>query len=433
MSRPGLSLVPPPPTTSGEPPHPSKSSLRGLDWFVFFLADVQTGFGPFVAVYLTSQKWTQVDIGLVLSMSGIIALIGQMPGGALVDAARSERLVAAFALAGIGLAALAYATMPVFPVILAAAALHAAASCVLGPCIVAMSLGLVGHTAIGERLGRNARFASVGNGVAAAVMGGIGYLLSPRWVFVVTALLLIPAMIALSRIRPVEVDPERAHGGPVESTPDHAPVDVRTLLRKRELLILAGCALLFHMANASMLPLMGSALTTRSAEWATMLIAGCIVVPQIIVAAVSPWVGHQAQVWGRRPFLLLAFGALVLRALLFATVTDPAFVLAVQVLDGITASALGIMVPLMVADITRGTGRFNLAQGIVGTAVGIGATISPTLAGYLTDYFSASVAFLGLATIATLGLVGVWLLMPETRPDDKSPPSRRDDGAAFVR
>ncbi len=194
---------------------------------------------------------------------------------------------------------------------------------------------------------------------------------------------------------------------------------MRTILRKPALLILAGCALLFHLANASMLPLMGSVLTTRSAEWATMLIAGCIVVPQIIVAAVSPWVGHQAQIWGRRPFLLLAFAALLLRALLFATVTDPAFVLAVQVLDGITAATLGIMVPLMVADITRGTGRFNLAQGIVGTAVGIGASISPTLAGYLTDYFSASVAFLGLAAIASLGLGGVWLLMPETRPDIK--------------
>ena len=412
-----LSLVPPPPA-SGEPPHPSRSSLRGLDWFIFFLADVQTGFGPFVAVYLTSQKWTQVEIGLVLSISGIVALFAQMPGGALVDAARSERLVAAFALGGIGAAALSYALLPIFPVIAAAAVLHAGASCVLGPCIVAMSLGLVGHMAIGERLGRNARFASIGNGVAAAVMGGVGYLLSPRWVFIVTALLLIPAMIALSRIRPVEVDPERAHGGPVESTPDHAPVAVRTVIRKRELLILAGCALLFHLANASMLPLMGSVLTMRSAEWATMLIAGCIVVPQIIVAAVSPWVGHHAQVWGRRPFLLLAFMALLLRALLFATVSDPAFVLAIQALDGITASALGIMVPLMVADITRGTGRFNLAQGIVGTAVGIGASISPTLSGYLTDYFSASVAFLGLAGIASVGLAGVWLLMPETRPQD---------------
>jgi MFS family permease len=397
---------------ASEPPHPSARSLRGLDWFIFFLADVQTGFGPFIAVYLTSQKWTQVDIGLVLSMSGIIALIGQMPGGALVDWARSERLVAGIALMGIAAAALAYALLPVFPVVAGAAAIHAAASCVLGPCIVAMSLGLVGHGLIGDRLGRNARFASIGNGVAAAVMGAVGYLLGPRWVFFVTAALLIPALLTLGRIRPAEVDPELAHG---EARPDHTAAPISTILQQAPLFILAGCVLMFHLANAAMLPLMGSVLTMRSAEWATVLIATCIVVPQLIVALISPWVGHNAQVVGRRPFLIVAFGALALRGALFALVTNPYLLVAVQVLDGITAATLGIMVPLMVADITRGTGRFNLAQGIVGTAVGIGASISPTLAGYLTDTFGSSAAFLGLAVIAAVGFAGVWGLMPETQ------------------
>jgi predicted MFS family arabinose efflux permease len=383
------------------------------------VADVQTGFGPFVAVYLTSQKWTQVDIGLLLTVGGFVSLLGQMPGGALVDAARSERLVAGLALTAISVSALAYATWPIFPVVLTAVMLHAAASCVLGPCIIAMSLGLVGHAAISERLGRNARFASIGNGLAAAAMGACGYLFSPRAVFVVTAVLLLPTLLALSRIRPAEVDPERAHGGPSERQHSTLPADLPRLMRKSPLLILAGCAMLFHLANASMLPLMGSVVTMRSSEWATVLIAACIVVPQLVVAVISPWVGHQAQVWGRRPFLLLAFAALPIRGLLFASVTNPYLLVGVQVLDGITAAALGIMVPLMVADLTRGTGRFNLAQGMVGTAVGIGASISPTLAGYLTDYFSSSVAFLGLAAIATLGLAGVWMLMPETRPENK--------------
>src|ERR1700686_865229 len=102
---------------------PSRQSLRGLDWFIFFLADVQTGFGPFVAVYLTTQKWTQVQIGLVLSIGGVVGLIGQMPGGAIVDAVRSERLVASLAVATIGTSALAYASLPIFPVVVMAAAL----------------------------------------------------------------------------------------------------------------------------------------------------------------------------------------------------------------------------------------------------------------------------------------------------------------------
>lgn len=411
----GLTVVPRHPEPAESAPHPSQRSLRGLDWFIFFVADIQTGFGPFIAVYLTSQKWTQIDIGLVLSVGGLVALLGQMPGGALVDAAKSERLVAGLALSAIAVAALVYAFVPLFPMVVAAAALHAAASCVLGPCIVAMSLGLVGHAAIGERLGRNARFAAIGNGMAAAAMGAVGYFLEPRAVFLVTAVLLAPTLVALSQIRPAEVDPDRAHGGPVPEKPDHSPADVRTVVHKRPLFILAGCAMLFHLANAAMLPLMGSVVTMRSSEWATVLIAACIVVPQVVVALVSPWIGHYAQIWGRLPFLRLAFGALIFRGLLFAVVTDPYWLVAVQILDGITAAALGVMVPLMIADIMRGTGRFNLAQGIVGTAVGIGASISPTLAGYLTDHFGSSTAFLGLAIIAMMAFTAVWALMPETR------------------
>src|SRR6201994_3645163 len=199
-------------------PSPCRESMRGLDWFIFFLADVQTGFGPFVAVYLTTEKWTQAQIGFVLSIGGVIGLIGQMPGGAIVDAARSERLVAGLAVATIGFSALSYAVWPILPIVAAAATLHAAASCVLGPAIAAISLGLVGPLAIGERLGRNARFASLGNGTAAAVMGTCGYLISSRSVFLVTFCLAIPTLLSLCSIREREVDIARSHGtAPPES------------------------------------------------------------------------------------------------------------------------------------------------------------------------------------------------------------------------
>jgi MFS family permease len=397
------------------PPPPSRRSLRGLDWFVFFVADVQTGFGPFVSVFLTAQHWTQVDIGLVLSAGGFVSLIGQMPGGALVDAARSERSVAALAIAAICVSALAYAALPVFSVVLSASILHALASCVLGPAIAAISLGLVGHAAIGERLGRNARFASIGNGLAAAAMGACGYLLSARAVFVVTVLLLVPALWSLRLIADGEIDPERAHGSP---PPARKKPRIRpgALMHNRPLLIFAGCLLLFHLANASMLPLMGSVLTMRSADWATVLIAACIVVPQIIVAALSPWIGQRAQIWGRRPLLLIGFAALPLRGLLFAVVGNPLLLVVVQLLDGVTAAVFAVMVPLIVADLTRGTGHFNLGQGIVGTFVGIGASISATLAGLLSDRFGSPWAFGGLAIIALAAFAAVCCFMPETRP-----------------
>ncbi|WP_315799027.1 MFS transporter [Bradyrhizobium sp. SZCCHNRI3043] len=396
-------------------PAPSRQSLRGLDWFIFFLADVQTGFGPFIAVYLTTQKWTQTQIGLVLSIGGIVGLIGQMPGGAIIDAARSERRVAGLAIAAIGGCALAYAAWPIFPVVAAAATLHAAASCVLGPAIAAISLGLVGPRGMAERLGRNARFASLGNGVAAAVMGTCGYLLSSRAVFLVTFILAFPTLIALSRIREREIDVARAHG-----RADHEDKEVARLsnllglLRQRALLVFALGVFLLQLANAAMLPLMAGVVTTKSSEWAPMLIAFCIVVPQAIVALTSPSVGAVAQQWGRRPLLMLGFAALAMRGALFAVVHDPYVLVAVQIFDGVTAAVFAVMIPLTVADVAFGSGHFNLAQGIVGTASGIGGSLSTVVAGFASDRYGSATAFMGLSGVALTGLLLIALLMPET-------------------
>jgi len=384
---------------------------------VFFLADVQTGFGPFIAVYLTTEKWTQVEIGLILSVSGLTSLLGQMPGGALVDWARSERLVAGLAVAAIGVSALAYAVWPIFPIVLCAALLHAVSSCVLGPAIAAISLGLVGQSAISRRLGRNARFASIGAGVAAAVMGTFGYLLSSRAVFLVTVALTIPTILALACVRADDINPDRCHGAiPRKDDTGPATTSIVMLARNRPLLEFALVVMLFHFANAAMLPLIGSFMTTQSAAWAPALIAACMIVPQIVVAVMSPWVGRRAQTWGRRPLLLIATGALVCRGILFAFVRDPHLLVVIQMLDGVAAAVLGVLVPLVIVDVTYGSGHFNLAQGIVGTATGIGASVSMLFASYLSDRFGSEVAFLSLAVSAAMALALVWLTMPETRP-----------------
>lgn len=394
---------------------PSRQTLRGFDWFVFFVADVQTGFGPFVAVYLTEHKWTQVDIGLVLSIAGVTALLGQMPGGMLVDSTRSPRMVAGISVAVIATSALAYALSPIFAVVLLAAVMQALASCVLGPAMAAISLGLVGHDGIGERLGRNARFAALGNGFAAAAMGTCGYLVSARAVFFITAVMLLPALVVLQRIAPDEIDPERAHGGPRDHEPSRLLPGLLGMLRRRTLLAFAVCLMLFQFANTAMLPLMGSVLTMRSSQWAIPMIAASIVGPQVVVALCSPLVSKLARTLGRRPLLLAALAVLPVRGALFAVVTDPRILVTVQLLDGVTAAVFAVLVPLVIADVTRGTGRFNLGQGIVGTAIGIGASMSPTWAGYLTDRYSSQTAFLGLTAVSVLALVVAWLVMPETR------------------
>jgi MFS family permease len=399
------------------PPHPSQQSLRRLDWFVFLVADVQTGFGPFISVYLTSEHWTMVDIGLILSVSALGSLIGQIPGGAVVDAARSERVVAGVGISLIASAALIYALFPIFPAVLLAAILHAAGSCVLGPAIWAISLGLVGHAASSERFGRNARFASIGAGLSAAVMAAVGYYISPQAVFFVTAALLVPALLVLRGIPPTEIDPDRAHGNLPEEQSERARVDLKSLLGRRSLLVFGLCILLFHLANAALLPTLASVLTMRVGKEASLLIGACMVGPQLLVALFSPWVGRQAQRWGRRPLLIAAFAVVPLRGFLLAVVADPYLQVAVQLLDGLTASVFSVMVPLIVADLTRGTGRFNLAQGLIGTTMGIGASLSPTVAGYMSDSFGYRSAFLALAAVALLGTLVVVTLMPETRPE----------------
>jgi MFS family permease len=419
-------------------PSPSRRSLRGLDWFVFFLADAQVGFGPLIAVYLTAQKWTQADIGLVLTIGGLVALIGQMPGGALVDAARSERVVAAFSVIILAASALMFAVWPIFAVVLAAKVLHSAASCVLGPAIGAISLGLVGHAAVSDRFGRNARFASLGAGFAAISMGAFGYLVSNRAVFLVTVALCVPTLLALAMIRAGEVDAERAHGGRPRPHKGHPEKPLRSLVSNRGLMVFAGCLVLFHLANAAMLPLTASVVTMRSSNSAAALVAACILVPQMVVAAFAPWVGRQAARIGRRPLLLLGFGALSIRGALLSWVGSPYALVAVQLLDGVSATVLAVLVPLIIADVTRGTGHFNLAQGAVGTAVGIGASISPLLAGYTTDYSGSATAFLSLAALATTGFLAVLVFMPETGIAQSGPGSghrqnRRDIMTQWVK
>src|SRR4029450_9910870 len=169
---------------------------------------------------------------------------------------------------------------------------------------------------------------------------------------------------------------------------------------------------LLQLANAAMLPIMAGVVTTRSSPWAPGLMAACIIVPQAIVGLVSPMVGRKAQEWGRRPILLIGFGALAIRGVLFATVTDPFLLVAVQIFDGITAAGFAVMVRLIVAEVACGSRHFNLALGMVGTATGIGASLSTVLAGYVTDKFGSSVAFLGLAGVAATGLMLLLLIMP---------------------
>ena len=393
----------------------SQRSLRGLDWFAFFVADIQTGWGPFVATYLTSVAWTQFNIGLILTIGTITGLALQIPAGALVDRVPATRLLAALAVASISASALLLALWPIFSVAVAAKVLHAIASSLLGPTLVAMSLGLVGHTLFSIRLGRNVRFLSLGNAIAAGVAGGIAYYYSNQAIFFLTAALGVPTLIALAQISSSEIDPELARGGLSKSGVGTWFDAISGLVHHRVLLGFAATIVLFQLANAAMLPILAGILAKRNPETAALVLSICILVPQFVVVAIAPWIGVKAQNWGRRPLLLLTFVALSARGAIFAVTSDPYLLVAAQLLDGISAASLGVLVPLIIADVTRGSGHFNFAQGLIGAAVGIGASFSTTLAGFLADTSGAAITFLLLACVGVMGLVFVFAVVPETR------------------
>ncbi len=386
---------------------PATRNSRALDLLNFFIADVQTGFGPFVAVYLTTQKWTQVEIGFVLSLGTVTALVSQIPAGALVDAARSKHRIVRGGLIAIIVAALLLAIWPTRLPVALALVLQGIAGSILTPAIAAISLQLVGHAALGDRLGRNARFGSIGNGIAAAVMGTIGAWLSSGSVFWLTAALCVPALAALAAIRTVP------------STRTNATLldwrGLGTLLTDRRLLIFAAGVLLFHLSNAAMLPLAAAAVTMRAGDFANLIIAACIVLPQGVVALCSPWVGRTADRLGRRPILLLGWIALPMRGVLLAVLPGAYSVIAAQSIGGISAAVFGVMLPLMAADLTRGTAHFTLCMGALGLAVCIGAALSTSVAGWIADAFGLTAAFYALAAAGLLGTVLLWRLMPETR------------------
>jgi MFS family permease len=403
-------------------PSPSDVSLRALDVVNFLLAGALSGFGPYVAVFLAEQNWSPQNIGFVLSAAGFAGLLSQLPGGAFLDAIRSKRIVVASGATMVAAAAVIIAFWSSFPLVLGALVLQAITGGFLGLAITAISLGLVGHAALGERLGRNQRFASTGGVVAAGLMGLIGYLLSYRAIFLTAAALVLPLLFALSRIQPSDIHFGRACGVPEHrgpSAPARAPH--RNLWQSRSLLTFAACVFLFQTANASMLPLAGEALVYNRAPFSSLIVSALIVVPQVIVALMAPWAGRRARL-GRRPLLLVGFAALPMRALLFAWTTDPIILVAAQVLDGVSGAMLGVLTALIVADLTKGTGRFNLAQGFVGTISGVGASVSTTLSSLVAESLGRAAGFLGIAAVALAAVLLVWLQMPETIPSKGNEP-----------
>ncbi len=402
-------------------PETSLRFARSLDALNFFLADVRDGLGPYLAIYLLAvrgpeQGWNEATIGLVITLSAIAGLLAQAPAGALIDGTRHKRTVVILAALAVTLACLTLPFIDGFAVVAATQSLAGVAGAVFPPALAAITLGLVGPRGFARRIGRNEAFNHAGNATSAALAAGTAFLFGPVVVFWIMAGLAAASILAMLTIPPQAIDHALARGldAKLPATAE-LPSAWRSLFGCRPLLIFAALMACFHLANAAMLPTVGEKLThLLGKDYATSLIAACIVAAQCVMVPVAALAGAKAESWGRKPIFLTAFGVLALRGALYTLFDDPWSLLGVQLLDGVGAGIFGALFPVVVADLTHGTGHYNLGQGAVATAQGVGAALSASLAGAVILGAGYAAAFLVLAAIAAAGFLGYLVLMPET-------------------
>jgi MFS family permease len=386
-----------------------------LDALNFLLADVRGALGPFLNVFLvTQQHWSQSSVGLVTTVGGWLALAAQTPIGAAIDSTRAKRALIVVALGVLAIGALVIYALPTFWSVLLANAGMSLVGDIFGPAIAALTLGLYARNQLARRLGRNSAFDHAGNVAIAALAGAVGWLFSQRAVFLLVPVFSVLAAIAALSIPAAAIDHERARGAAAGDHVTDQAKGLAVLLTCRPLLIYAVCTLLFHFANAPLLPLVGQKLAIAHKEVATAMISACIIAAQLIMLPIALAVGRFADSIGRKPILLIGFSILPVRALLYTFSDHSAWLIGVQLLDGVGAGVFGAITPLVIADLMRGTGRYNIAQGAVATAQGIGASSSGLAAGLIVDHFGYSVAFAVSAAIAAGALGVLWWNMPET-------------------
>ncbi|WP_312772795.1 MFS transporter [Pseudomonas rhodesiae] len=396
--------------------HSDLRNTLSLDSLNFFLADVRDGLGPYLAIYLLAvHKWDPASIGVVMTLAGIAALLTQGPAGALIDRTRSKRAVIAVAALLVTGSCVLLPFVSSFSLVALTQAASAVAASVFAPAISAISLGITGPRAFTRRTGRNETFNHAGNAVAALLAGGLAYLFGPVVVFYLMAFMALASIVAVSCVSAAAIDHEVARGFDPAHHHDHEqPSGIKVLLSNRPLLLFAICCALFHLANAAMLPLVSQKLSQINLHMATPLTSACIVAAQVVMVPMAWLVGSKADVWGRKPLLILGFVILPLRGVLYTLSNDPYWLVAVQMLDGIGAGIFGALFPVIVKDLTQGTGRFNVSLGALSTVFGLGAALSNSLAGFVVQQAGYNAAFLTLAGVAAVALALLWLAMPET-------------------
>ncbi|PYE43971.1 MFS transporter [Rhizobium sp. PP-F2F-G20b] len=443
------------------PVEPRSRSVKALSAVNFFLADVRDGLGPFLGIFLIGQGWSTATIGVVMTIGGIAGMLATTPLGALADASKAKRFMVGFCAALVIVASLAILFVPTVTFVAASQIATGIAGAAIGPAVAGLTLGLVGQKGLAPQLGRNEAWNHGGNVFAAAGAGFFGYEFGLTAVFILMTAMAAGSIIAVMMIKPEDIDHDAARGiEKKDGKGAEAPSGFSVLWKSTPLLILAATLMLFHFGNGAMLPLLGQQVATQAASSdvptddgtagaaaagqdtgttttlppgqskpgqpaaqpvgqhsslqsllsdpvsytaATVIIAQLTMIPIALLAA-----GFA----GRRGYFLLLVAALValpVRGLIAGLWPSPYALIPVQMLDGVGAGLLGVAVPGLVARMLKGTGHINAGLGAVMTVQGIGASLSPAIAGVIVSHFGFSAAYLTLAGFALCGLV-IWLV-----------------------
>jgi MFS family permease len=417
---------------------PKKGSIWALRTLNFFIADVQNGMGPYMALFLQSSvHWGPAQIGSALAAGNIAQVLAQTPAGALIDRLRRKRTLLLLGIGLIALAVLATAFFTTKTVVMSGQALIGTAGAIFPLCLSAIALGLVGRKKFDQAQGINQAFNAAGNMFAALALGAVGYYFNLRWMFYFVGLLCVGAVLCVLRIKNDDIDFDLARGA--DSAADTAPSSAKTpaaespatsgvwasikaqlaglagLLKQKTVLVFLVSAVIFHFANAAMVPLVTQLLARGvGVKQAVLFTSGYMLASQLVFMVVAAVSGKLAGKVGRKPLFLFGFAALATRGVLYTLSHAPAALIAVQCMDGLGAGIFGVVGVLIIADLTKGSGGFNAAQGAIATAQGIGAFLSNSVSGYLAKNQGDNFTFYTLAAIAVVGLVFFWVFMPET-------------------
>ncbi|MFK7777065.1 MAG: MFS transporter [Gimesia sp.] len=405
-----------------------------LNWLNFFAADVGDGVGPFLATFLISTAhWNEMSIGVFLLVLNFSTVIAQAPAGWLIDHTRYKRYLVAIAAVTVALCVMVPAFAPQMAPVLISASLLGFAAAFIPPAISAITLGIVGPEGLTKQTGSNQAFNHAGNVLSAVLIGVAGSYVISWGVSPIVAVLACSAAVMVLLIPEKSIDHVVARGGMSKIKPeiqtDGEEHTWRSVFSNRPLLIFMACIGMFHLANASMLPMAGQKLALSHKELSTLYLSICVIIAQFVMIGVSILIGLRSDSWGRKRFLLVGFAVLPLRGLLFAEATNPMVIMSGQILDGIGAGIYGVIVILVVADLTRGTGVFNFAMGVVVTVQGLGASFGSFLGEWWAGVYGYTSSYMMLTALGVIALLLLAIFMPETHPDKVKQLKLAPDGA----